>query len=983
MAFTWNLANSTVSSGAENSPYPLGPDRLLYFAANRTLWVAFATAPAGGSPELLVRNLTTNGTDVVTGIDNVTALADDPSLGVVFLTETLGGGPGAILAIRASNLDTVRGPVSLGGDPTDLGIDPETGNLWALVDNATTHRGSVTVLAPMTESAVKLLPVGNDPTGLAYDPAGGLGWVANSGSDNLTVLDATTESTLGTSVSLPGSPLSGALAWDNRTGQLLTVVAPANSTGDELLVIDPGSEHVVSTYATPAAGTVTSLAVDSATGAALLSMSLSNSSGAALERWDSTTGGWSRVAVLNGAPSTQAIDPQSRIDYIGTTSQVFASQVNLSSPGPPSTIDFGAGPRSGVYDAADGRVYVVNSYDAGPVSGTGPDQLDAIAPSVGAASGGVNPVAPAASSTGSGLSGVAYDPTTDRLFTAERLQSAGTVLSGASGAWLHNLSLPFSPVAVADDPVRSLVYYSSVTGEVAGFHAANLSGTGVWNVSSPATPWSGPLDGLAVDPTTGDVAVLRPDLGASSVSSLRWLNPANGSFRTVALGPAGAAAGGDVPIALAFDAADGAAYVAASGGTVFVVNETNASVVAQTNLGGSPSAVAFDAGRTAVLVADELNGTIAVFNGTIPSAIHGVPRTLSAGPAPDGLTIDPSNDQLVVSDYGSGTLDAFSQVPEIAALVPYGTAPALGQGGAPIGADDSGSPVVFHTVAGGGIPPLTYAYSGLPTGCLSESVPQLDCRPTAPGATTVVVNVSDAAGATATGSAPLVVVAAPAAGLNASPNRTDGAGRTISFLANVTGGISPYEYAVDFGDGSAPDVGRGPTGSFAVLHAYPGPGTYVATVRVVDALGITTSGGTAVEVGTSPTANLVLEGSPTATRSEGTPIQLRVTVSGGLPPYSYAWRSPNGSGPTYASDDGNVSVWNLTLSGVGPETFRVWVNDSAGAVLPLEANLTVTGANGSAAPFPLDLLVGIAAVGGAVALAAVVLVRRRRLRPEN
>jgi hypothetical protein len=78
-----------------------------------------------------------------------------------------------------------------------------------------------------------------------------------------------------------------------------------------------------------------------------------------------------------------------------------------------------------------------------------------------------------------------------------------------------------------------------------------------------------------------------------------------------------------------------------------------------------------------------------------------------------------------------------------------------------------------------------------------------------------------------------------------------------------------------------------------------------------------------------------------------------------------------------------VSVWNLTLSGVGPETFRVWVNDSAGAVLPLEANLTVTGANGSAAPFPLDLLVGIAAVGGAVALAAVVLVRRRRLRPEN
>lgn len=61
----------------------------------------------------------------------------------------------------------------------------------------------------------------------------------------------------------------------------------------------------------------------------------------------------------------------------------------------------------------------------------------------------------------------------------------------------------------------------------------------------------------------------------------------------------------------------------------------------------------------------------------------------------------------------------------------------------------------------------------------------------------------------------------------------------VTFTVDINGGTSPYDWSLDFGDGSTPESGtRVSTGPFDVPHTYQAEGTFTATVTVTDALGI-------------------------------------------------------------------------------------------------------------------------------------------------
>jgi hypothetical protein len=62
------------------------------------------------------------------------------------------------------------------------------------------------------------------------------------------------------------------------------------------------------------------------------------------------------------------------------------------------------------------------------------------------------------------------------------------------------------------------------------------------------------------------------------------------------------------------------------------------------------------------------------------------------------------------------------------------------------------------------------------------------------------------------------------------------------FASNVSGGVAPYTYAWNFGDGSPGTTGPDPT------HAYPADGarTWIATLTVTDAQGATGANSTTV-----------------------------------------------------------------------------------------------------------------------------------------
>jgi len=78
-----------------------------------------------------------------------------------------------------------------------------------------------------------------------------------------------------------------------------------------------------------------------------------------------------------------------------------------------------------------------------------------------------------------------------------------------------------------------------------------------------------------------------------------------------------------------------------------------------------------------------------------------------------------------------------------------------------------------------------------------------------------------------------------AATLSASP-ASGLAPLAVTFTIGISGGVSPYTWSLDPGDGSTPYTGsRSASGSFTRAHTYTKAGTFTATLTVTDALGAT------------------------------------------------------------------------------------------------------------------------------------------------
>ncbi|MFI5414994.1 MAG: hypothetical protein ACHQ16_04930, partial [Candidatus Lutacidiplasmatales archaeon] len=118
VAFSWVLANGTVNSGAVNQPYFVGPDQLLYVAANQTLWTAFASAPTGGVENVSLFNVSSGTTSILTGVGNVTGWVLDGALDAVYLVEIAPGQSlGELVAVSTHHPDIIRAPTPVGPNP--------------------------------------------------------------------------------------------------------------------------------------------------------------------------------------------------------------------------------------------------------------------------------------------------------------------------------------------------------------------------------------------------------------------------------------------------------------------------------------------------------------------------------------------------------------------------------------------------------------------------------------------------------------------------------------------------------------------------------------------------------------------------------------------------------------------------------------------------------------------------------------------------
>src|SRR5579875_2045864 len=113
------------------------------------------------------------------------------------------------------------GTMLVAGAPTGIAYVPNTTSLYV----ASSYYDSVVQIAvgSLPWSLEGNISVGSFPTALAWDAANGTLWVANGGSDNLTVLDPSTGRVVVPSLGVGSDPV--AVAADPRTGKLFVVNA--------------------------------------------------------------------------------------------------------------------------------------------------------------------------------------------------------------------------------------------------------------------------------------------------------------------------------------------------------------------------------------------------------------------------------------------------------------------------------------------------------------------------------------------------------------------------------------------------------------------------------------------------------------------------------------------------------------------------------------------------------------------------------------
>jgi PKD repeat protein len=245
--------------------------------------------------------------------------------------------------------------------------------------------------------------------------------------------------------------------------------------------------------------------------------------------------------------------------------------------------------------------------------------------------------------------------------------------------------------------------------------------------------------------------------------------------------------------------------------------------------------------------------------------------------------------------------------------------------------------VTFTGEASGGLPPLAYTWS---FGDGSPAVEGLSVSHTyeQAGTYSASLTVTDSSEPPlAVAAVPLTITVHPAlTGAAAVLPASGVAPLDVALSATGDGGLPPYSFTWDPGDGTGPLAGA------SLSHVFAQPGTYTVRCTVRDAadpqgtfaapdLTVTVYAPLTVSTLTSPAAGVA-------------PFEtiLSASVSGGLPPYGYAWSFGDGA-------TGTGSPVSHTFTSPGVYDAAVTVTDGSGQTVQAHASVT------AAAPLALSV----------------------------
>lgn len=759
-----SVIDGTTSTPVATVPIAYEPFGAVYDSANGDVYVTTDYSDAvdaiSGTTNAVVAAVPAGALPAGAAYDSANGalyVADSGASTVSVISTMLAVGTLAPYLRGTSQAGSVVGTVPVGSGPTGTAYDPDSGD----VDVANSVSGTVSVIHGETVTAN--VPVGVVPEGVAYDSGNGEVYVADNESDAVSVLSGTTNATL-TSVSLPTGSDPIGVTYDSGNGEVYV----ADDGLGLVSVIDGATNTVVAEV--PVGADPYGLAYDAGTG----EVYVSNSGGDTVSLIDGLSNTVTATVPVGTLPAGLVYDGGNGEIYVanrGTNNlSVLSGETVLAS------IPVGGNPTGVAYDSANGGIYVANegTSNVSVVNGTGNTVVANLA-------------------VGGIPSGVAYDSGTGDVYAANDGSNSVSVISTLTSLSYGNgpggdpgqeilLSAPLlgggaggDSVAVRVSPASGLTCvtdppgYGEVSGACAATAAGNFTVTFTVQDAVGDVVWTSVPVLVSSDPTVESLtaAPTSVDLGQSTVLTAAVSGGSGGYVYGWSGLPPGCT-GADVPVLDCQPNASSEPPVTMTV-TVSVTDSNGYPVTASTHLSieGVPalSQPTVTVNGTASSRADE--GQALVFATTQTTRGTGLVSLAWVGlpPGCGGTTETVSCSATVPGTYlvSAWGVDAngveASSSPTILEVTPD---PAVGSPVATPGALPLGDPITLVTTASGGAAPYTYAWTGLPAGCVSANASEMACTPTAAGTYAVRVSVTDALGTHATSSAVAVTVTAPA-----------------------------------------------------------------------------------------------------------------------------------------------------------------------------------------------------------------------------
>jgi YVTN family beta-propeller protein len=357
---------------------------------------------------------------------------------------------------RATAEDKAPGPwhpessisIPVGELPDGATSDDATGNVFV----ANWESNNVSLINSTTNVVMKTITVGESPEGMTYVASTGYVYVANVASQNLSVINGATGALVS---SIPAGTAPAGVAYDPMNGYLYI----AEVASDNVEVLNTTTYHSVTTI--PVGNDPVNVAVDDATGFVYVS------------NFESAS-----VSVINGS-----------------SDQVAA------------TIPVGIQPGGIAYDDANGNLYVATEYPTVIHYGAGETNNG----NVTVINGTTNHVVALIPVYANPIS-AAYDPSNGQLYVGNEGSNV-TVINGTTNTVLGSQPVGDEPVSLAYDPLNGYVY-------AANFGTDNVTVIG-------AIP---PLASVAVFPSPAVIPTDGGQLFTTALDCSRGICPAGATY---------------------------------------------------------------------------------------------------------------------------------------------------------------------------------------------------------------------------------------------------------------------------------------------------------------------------------------------------------------------------------------------------------------------------------------------------------------------